>query len=149
LIGRRHKGVFTLAERKSLFTVLGRSDRKTAPEVRREIRELLEPFRDLVYVLTLDNGKEFTEHQELAREHETEVCFAHPRSSWERGLNENTNGLVRQHFPKSVNFTSARKDDINRVMNRLNRRPRKKLGFKTPYEVFYHTSAMLTPQVAL
>ena len=74
---------------------------------------------------------------------------AHPYASWEKGTNENTNSLIRQYFPKSMDFTSIDKDDIRWVMDRLNHRPRKKLGFKTPYEVFYNTSTTLIPNVAL
>jgi len=150
IIGKRHRGVIiSLVERKSTFTVLGQSTRKTASEVRKEIISVLGPYRDHVYTLTLDNGKEFTEHGTIARELRAKVYFAHPYSSWERGINENTNGLIRQYFPKSMDLTLIGKDDIRRVMDRLNHRPRKKLGFKTPYEVFFNTSTTLIPIVAL
>ena len=150
VMGRRHKGVIvSLVERKSLFTVLGVSNKKTARDVRNEILDVLGPLRDYVYTLTFDNGKEFTDHKKIGKELGVDVYFAHPYASWERGTNENTNGLIRQYFPKSMDFTSINKDDIRWVMDRLNHRPRKKLGFKTPYEVFYNTSTTLTPIVAL
>jgi IS30 family transposase len=150
VMGRRHKGVIvSLVERKSLLTVLGVSKKKTARDVRHEILDTLGPLRDYVYTLTFDNGKEFTDHKKIGKGLGTDVYFAHPYASWERGTNENTNGLIRQYFPKSMDFTSIDKDDIRWVMDRLNHRPRKKLGFKTPYEVFYNTSTTLTPIVAL
>jgi len=150
IVGKRHKGVIlSLVERKSVYTVLGVLERKTAPEIRHEIVNLLEPLRDHVHTLTFDNGKEFTDHGPISRELEAEVYFAHPYSPWERGVNENTNGLIRQYFPKAMDFTEIEKDDIKRAMDRLNHRPRKKLGFKTPYEVFFNTSTTLIPNVAL
>ena len=150
VIGRRHKGVIvSLVERKSLLTVLGVSKKKTARDVCHEILDGLGPLRDYVYTLTLDNGKEFTDHKKIGKKLGADVYFAHPYASWERGTNENTNGLIRQYFPKSMDFTSIDKNDIRWVMDRLNHRPRKKLGFKTPYEVFYNTSTTLIPNVAL
>ena len=150
IVGKRHKGVIlSLVERKSVYTVLGALERKTAPEVRQEVINLLEPLNDHVHTLTFDNGKEFTEHGAISRGLEAEVYFAHPYSSWERGVNENTNGLIRQYFPKAMDFTEIKEDAIKRVMDRLNHRPRKKLGFKTPYEVFFNTSTTLIPNVAL
>ena len=75
---------------------------------------------------------------------ETDVYFAHPYASWERGTNENTNGLLRQYFPKKRKLNDVSKYEIKYVENRLNHRPRKKLGFKTPYEVFFNTTELLT-----
>jgi len=150
VIGKRHKGVIvSLVERKSLFTVLGSSKKKTANDVRKEILDVLGPLRNYVYTLTFDNGKEFTDHEKISKELGTDIYFAHPYASWEGGTNENTNGLIRQYFPKSMDFTSIDKNDIRWVMDRLNHRPRKKLGFKTPHEVFYNTSTTLIPIVAL
>ena len=119
--------------------------RKTAESVSRSVRRLLEPIASKVFTLTSDNGKEFARHQEIAKALQADFYFAHPYSSWERGLNENTNGLIRQYFPKKHDFTNITEKDISMVINKLNNRPRKCLGFKTPNQVFFG----LKPSVAL
>jgi len=119
--------------------------RKTAESVSRSVRRLLEPIASKVFTLTSDNGKEFARHQEIAKALRANFYFAHPYSSWERGLNENTNGLIRQYFPKKHDFTTITEKDISMVINKLNNRPRKCLGFKTPNQVFFG----LKPSVAL
>lgn len=98
---------------------------------------MLKPFKGLVHTITSDNGKEFAKHQEIAQALNTNFYFANPYASWERGLNENTSGLIRQYFPKKSSFTELTDKDMKRVMDNLNHRPRKTLGFKTPSEVFY------------
>ena len=87
--------------------------------------------------MTADNGKEFADHKTMANKLEADFYFAHPYSPWERGCNENMNGLIRQYFPKGMDFTSISGSDELFVMNRLNNRPRKRLGFKTPNDVFF------------
>jgi len=82
-------------------------------------------------------GREFAHHQEIAQQLGADFYFAHPYSSWERGLNENTNGLVRQYFPKKSDFSKITDTRLNKVVERLNQRPRKTLGYKTPNEVFF------------
>lgn len=145
IIGGRCQGaLISLVERKSSYTLIGKLTRKTAQQTRDAATNLLKPLKGLVHTLTLDNGKEFAYHEEIAHNLKAKVYFAHPYSSWERGLNENTNGLIRQYFPKKHDFHSITDDEITETMLRLNHRPRKKLGFKTPYEVFYKTSTMLT-----
>jgi len=103
------------------------------------------PIASKVITLTSDNGKEFARHQEISTALQADFYFAHPYSSWERGLNENTNGLIRQYFPKKHDFTTITEKAISMVMNKLNNRPRKCLGFKTPNEVFFG----IKPEVAL
>lgn len=145
IIGRKHQGApVSLVDRKSSFTLIEKVTRKTAEKVRDAATGLLEPLKDLVHTITLDNGKEFAYHTDIARSLEAKIYFAHPYSSWERGLNENTNGLIRQYFPKKRDFTTITDEEIAEAMHRLNHRPRKKLGFKTPYEVFFKTSTLLT-----
>ena len=145
LIGKRHRGaLLSLVERKSSYTLIERVSRKTAAEVRKAILQRLEPHRDRVHTLTFDNGREFSDHQGIAEDLRARVYFAHPYASWERGLNENTNGLIRQYFPKHRNLKTVSDDEINRATNRLNHRPRKKLGFKTPHEVFFNMRTQLT-----
>jgi len=145
IIGRRHQGALvSLVERKSSFTLIEKLARKTADQVRDAATGLLEPLQGLVHTITLDNGKEFARHEDIAKSLKADIYFAHPYSSWERGLNENTNGLIRQYFPKKHDFTTITDDEVAKAMHRLNHRPRKKLGFKTPYEVFFKTSTLLT-----
>jgi len=95
-------------------------------------------------MLTLDNGKEGAQHERIARSLAARVYFAHPYCSWERGTHENTNGLIRQYFPKRRNLTTVTQKELDHAMHRLNHRPRQRLGFKTPYEVFFHTKTSLT-----
>jgi IS30 family transposase len=80
----------------------------------------------------------------MASDLETKIYFAHPYASWERGLNENTNGLIRQYFPKGRDLTTVTRHEINKAMDKLNHRPRKSLGYWTPFEVFFNTRTSLT-----
>jgi IS30 family transposase len=102
------------------------------------VREQLQPLT--VHTITSDNGREFAQHQRIAEQLQADFYFAHPYSSWERGLNENTNGLVRQYFPMKSDFSKITDRQINKVVERLNNRPRKTLGYKTPNEVFFNLS---------
>ena len=138
IIGARHQGaILSCTERKSKLTLLRKLDTKGALEVKREFVDLLAPCADKVFTITVDNGKEFCDHKAIASLLKARIYFAHPYASWERGLNENTNGLVRQYFPKKSDFASITDTDVRRVAARLNNRPRKSLGFKTPNEVFF------------
>ncbi len=103
------------------------------------------PLASQVQTLTYDNGKEFAQHQRIAKELGADGYFAHPYHSWERGLNENTNGLIRQYFPKGKDLYDVTDVEILAVMDKLNNRPRKCLGYKTPNQVFFG----LNPPVAL
>ena len=145
VIGKQHRGALvTLVERKSLYTVIGAVCRKTASAVREAIVVGLAPYKDRVHTLTYDNGREFSQHERMASELDAQVYFAHPYSSWERGANENTNGLIRQYFPKGQDLTAVSRTETEYVMNQLNHRPRKTLGFRTPYEVFFNTRTPMT-----
>ena len=145
VIGKGHRGALvTLVERKSLYTVIRAVRRKTAEAVRKAVRCGLTPYRDRVHTITYDNGREFADHEGMASDLETRVYFAHPYASWERGLNENTNGLIRQYFPKHRDLTTVTEHEIRRAMDKLNHRPRKSLGFRTPHEVFFNTRTLLT-----
>ena len=86
--------------------------------------------------MTYDNGREFSYHEEIARELTVEGFFAHPYHSWERGLNENTNGLIRQYFPKGKDIDDLSDEDVAKIIDKINKRPRKCLGFKTPSQLF-------------
>ena len=145
MIGKRHKqAIVTLTERKSRFTLLGKVAQRTAQAVQNQIHKLLLPVADKVYTLTSDHGKEFAYHEQIAEMLHLTFYFAHPYAAWERGTNENTNGLLRQYFPKKHDFQLVPHKEIEQAMSRLNLRPRKSLRFKTPFEVFYHSSVALT-----
>ena len=146
VIGRNHQqALVTLVERKSRLTLIAKVIRKTAENVSNAIIHLLSPYKSWVHTLTADNGKEFSNHMDIAEQLKAKFYFAHPFASWERGLNENTNGLIRQYFPKKHDFTTITQKQISRVMDKLNNRPRKCLGMKTPNEVFFG----IKPSVAL
>lgn len=137
LIGKNHQGVLiSIVERRSRYTLIAKANSKQAEEISKKTIDLLHPVQDLVHTITADNGKEFASHKQIAMSLNTDVYFAHPYHAWERGLNENTNGLIRQYFPKGSDLTRLTKQHIQKVQNRLNHRPRKCLGFKTPEQVF-------------
>lgn len=115
-------------------------EKKKADLVSSSIISSLKLIANNVLTITADNGSEFAYHEKISQELETEFYFAHPYSSWERGLNENTNGLIRQYLKKGCDFSPVTADDLELIMNRLNNRPRKSLGFATPKEVFYSNS---------
>ena len=134
LIGAKHQGaILSHVDRKSKYTVLGKLRAKTAKNVVLAAKKCLSglPVRTITY----DNGKEFSEHQSLARALKAKCFFATPYHSWERGLNEHTNGLVRQYIKKSSNLSQVPKSKIKHVESLLNNRPRKVLEYQTPIEV--------------
>lgn len=146
VIGKNHQqALVTLVERKSRLTLIAKVLRKTAENVSDAIVNLLSTLKPWVHTLTSDNGREFAGHVYIAEKLNAKFYFAHPYASWERGLNENTNGLIRQYFPKKHDFTAITEHQIEHVMDKLNNRPRKCLGFKTPNEVFFG----IKPTVAL
>ena len=126
----------TMVDRKSQYLVLGRSETKQADAIRRTICHSFRRHDDLpCETVTLDNGKEFAEHEQLGRNLGGDVYFAKPYHSWERGLNENTNGLLRQYFPKGTDFGKITPYRLKKVEAEVNGRPRKTLGYRTPQEV--------------
>ena len=137
LINGTHEtgNLVTLVERNTRFALVGRTDSKEAIEVTQAIRRLFEPLPKASRVgLTLDNGKEFARHEELARDTGMDVFFARPYHSWERGTNENTNGLIRRLYPKKSSFSGIGEAELRRIDEYLNDRPRKCLGWMTPRE---------------
>lgn len=137
VIGKQgHSVLVTLVERKTRFTVAIKAANKTAQAVTDAICENLKPYQDNVLTLTYDNGREFAYHEEIARELTAEGFFAHPYHSWERGLNENTNGLIRQYIPKGKDIDELSDEDVAKIIEKINKRPRKCLGFKTPNQLF-------------
>lgn len=135
VIGKGHQGVLvTLAERYSKKTLIAPVPNKRADVVRDAIITLLEP--ETVHTITFDNGKEFAYHAEIKEALDSDNYFTHPYHSWERGLNENHNGLIRQYLPKGMELNSVTHEEVAAIQEKLNNRPRKTLGYKTPNEVY-------------
>jgi len=128
--------LLTLVERTTAFTLIGGLRRATAPQVARITGQLLAPFENHVHTITCDNGKEFAGHADIAEELTCQVYFAEAYSPWQRGLNENTNGLLRQFFPKGCDMSRFQPKHLRAAMYLLNQRPRKTLGFKKPQLLF-------------
>lgn len=145
VIGKGHRqAIVSLTERKSKLTLLKKVPQNTAELVEAAIIKLLGPVKEAVHTITSDNGKEFAAHKTIADALKAGFYFAHPYHAWERGTNENTNGLIRQYFPKGLDFSTITDEDVNFVMARLNNRPRKSLGFLTPVQVFYNSQTCCT-----
>jgi IS30 family transposase len=145
IVGKGHQGVLvSLNERKSRYTLLGHSRYKSKDLVADEVIKRLGAYKDRVKTITYDNGREFTDHERMAKELDMSVYFAHPYSSWERGTNENSNGLVRQFFPKGRSLLQVSDEELEWVTERLNHRPRKVLNWRTPHEVFSSSKTNLT-----
>jgi transposase, IS30 family len=145
ITGKNHQGyISTLVERKTYFLAAGlMSDKR--PETCN--RSILEAFGDihnkLIKSITLDNGSEFYQHKILQESLECRIYFADPYSVWQRGINEHTNGLLRKYFTKKMNFKELTQNDVDEVVKKLNNTPRKSLGYRTPYEVFYNVPVAL------
>jgi IS30 family transposase len=143
IIGKHHQqAIVSIVERRSKLTRLVKVERKTEGLVKSAIIKVLKPIQDQVHTITSDNGKEFACHEAIADALSAEFYFAHPYHSWERGLNENTNGLVRQYFPKGTDFRLVTNHQVKSVSEKLNTRPRKTLGFQTPNQVFFNSSSV-------
>jgi IS30 family transposase len=135
-IGKKHQGAIIVAvDRKTKLTILGHSPYKRAELVSQEIIRMLEPIKTQVLTITVDNGKEFAQHHKLTKTLGLEVYFALPHRPWQRGTNENTNGLLRQFFPKGTDFSRISHQEVARVERLLNERPRKRLGYRSPAEI--------------
>tara|TARA_R110001599_G_C12108396_1_gene647766 strand:+ start:103 stop:1041 length:939 start_codon:yes stop_codon:yes gene_type:complete len=144
IIGKNHRqAIVSIVERKSGLTLIQKVERKTAQAVSDAMIKLLKPYRDKVHTITSDNGREFAKHEDIAKALKAEFYFAHPYASWERGTNENTNGLIRQYFPKNRDFTTITQQEIDMAMTRLNNRPRKRLEYLTPCQVFFKSGLAL------
>ena len=140
VIGASHKGaVVTMVERKSGYAVMAKVEKKTSELVSSAIVDKLQPLAARVKTLTFDNGKEFAGHAHIDQQLQSTAYFARPFASWERGSNENLNGLLRQYVPKKRAMSTVTDEEIRMIQNRLNNRPRKRLGFKTPAEVFHQS----------
>lgn len=144
VIGKGHSGALvTIVERKTSFTVSTRINDKTAETVTAATIALLAPFKDAVLTITADNGKEFAYHEKMTEALGAKVYFADPYSSWQRGLNENTNGLLREYWPKKTDFKKVSPKEVESVIVQLNDRPRKKLNYQTPAKLMAEHMAAL------
>ena len=122
------------------MTLIAKDERKTADLVAAATIKLFKPYAEKVLTLTSDNGKEFGQHKHIAERLVADYYFAHPYASWERGTNENMNGLLRQYFPKQRDLRTVTEKEIQGAMERLNNRPRKCLSYRTPNELFFGKS---------
>jgi IS30 family transposase len=127
----------TLVERTTRTTILVPLTKKDAGSVRKAFaKETKSLPKQMKLSITYDRGKEMSEHKLFTKQSKIQIYFAHPQSPWERGTNENTNGLIRQFFPKGVDFNKIKRKEIKAVQDILNGRPRKVLEWYTPFEVF-------------
>ena len=137
VIGKNHSGaIATLDERKTKLRLAVPLPGKKAQAVKHAVIDVLKPLKRFVKTITYDNGKEFVQHEEINKALSCDSYFAVPYHSWERGQNENANGLLRQYFPKSMELNNVSEKDVIIAVDKLNSRPRKCLGYKTPYEAF-------------
>lgn len=148
IIGKHGKGaIVTIVERTNGFLLMEKLEKgKNAEGLRDAVVRLLMPYKGKIHTITSDNGTEFSEHKAIAQRLDIDFYFADPYSSWQRGLNEYTNKLIRQYIPKKTDFKTINSHQIREVQYKLNRRPRKKLKYKPPLQLFF---ASLNKKVAL
>lgn len=137
VIGKDHKGaLLTINDRATGMLLMKKIESKDAEIVKNATIELLQNWKPFLQTITSDNGKEFAKHQSIAAILEVDYYFANPYCSWERGANENLNGLIRQYFPKGSEFSLITNEQVENVVNKLNNRPRKRHQFNSPNEVY-------------
>lgn len=139
IVGKENKGaIVTIAERTTAFFMMRKlTYGKNAKKLAREVVDMLLPYKTYVHSITSDNGSEFAEHKTISKKLNALFFFAHPYSSWERGLSEYTNKLVRQYIPKKSKFEEYNELQIRNIQYKINQRPRKKLNFENPKNLFY------------
>ena len=148
VIGKgRRQSIITVAERVSKKYVFRKVESMKPAQVAQETVRLLKPYQSFVLSATADNGLEFRAHETISSELGCEFYFAHPYSSWERGLNEHCNGLLRQYFPKGTDFSDLTEEQLHFVEQEINNRPRKALNYRTPNEVFDELALQASHQV--
>lgn len=130
-----------MVERKSRYLMATKLEDKKAATLTEKCVKAFGPIPlAMRQTLTLDNGSEFANFKELEKKTRLKIYFADPYAAWQRGANENSNGLLRQYFPKGTDFRKTDEDAVAEAVNRLNNRPRKCLGYQTPHEVFFKKS---------
>lgn len=139
IVGKQNKGaIVTIVERTTAFFMMRKlKNGKKADGLAETVTEMLLPYKKFVHSITSDNGSEFAEHRRISKKLETQFFFAHPYSSWERGLSEYTNKLVRQYIPKKSKFEDYNEQQIKEIQHKINRRPRKNINFENPKNLFY------------
>lgn len=143
VVGGKHCGaLITIVERKTKLLLMRYVSSTKAEETAQAMIDLLTPIKRFVKTITSDNGKEFSQHKRVSKALKSRFFFAEPYKSWQRGLNENTNGLIRKRFPKGTRFTKKMIPDIINSMHNINSRPRKSLKYRTPYEEFFRLTRM-------
>jgi len=147
IIGKNHQqAILTINDRTSGMLKMAKVANKKADTVALSIINLLEEWKPYLHTVTADNGKEFAEHKLVASELNVEYYFAQPYHPWERGSNENLNGLIRQYFKKGSDFTKLTIEEIKMVENKINNRPRKRFNYETP--IFVMNKLLFNPKVA-
>jgi len=138
IVGANQKGaITTVVERKTSLVRISIPTTKKAIDIENETIRIMLPLKDQIHTITSDNGLEFSNHKNISKALDYDHYFCHPYSSWERGLNEYTNGLIRQYIPKGSSFDDITPEYIKMIEEKLNNRPRKALDWKTPNEAFY------------
>ena len=136
-MGKRHKSaVLTVVDRKSKYLLIRKLGNRGSLEMNRVMVETFKNGKELSNTLTVDNGLEFSGHKKISKHLKGSVYFSHPFSPWERGLNENTNSLIRQFFPKGTDFSKVSINELLNVQQLINTRPRKSLAYRTPTDIF-------------
>ena len=137
MIGKNHKSAIgTIVERKSRYTIIIKLKSKKADEVAKMFSKKLNQLQKIFKKsMTYDNGIEMARHEKITKKTDMKIYFAHPYSSWQRGTNENTNGLIRRYLPKGTDFNKIDERSLRIIQEKLNNRPRKIIGFKTPQEM--------------
>lgn len=137
--GKKKGNVGTFVDRTTKYLIAFPLKNKTAPELRRNAYKAFSVIpKEYRKTITVDNGKEFSEHERLSKALDVQIFFAHPYHSWERGLNEHTNGLLRQYLPKKLRLDHLPQKQLATYVDKINNRPRKSLGYQTPCELFLH-----------
>ena len=146
IVGKGQKSaLLTLVERVTRYTIICKLKNLKAEDTVRAAVRALKAHKARVLTITMDNGKEFYQHTKIAKALAAKTYFCRPYHSWEKGLNENTNGLIRQYFPKQTDFRNIGDREIRRVQDELNHRPRKTLGYETPSVLFLNLFQPLVP----
>ena len=147
IMGKNHKqSILTINDRASGMLRMKKLPNKEAKTVSMAMIKLLEPWSPYLKTITADNGKEFAQHQMVSEQLDIEYYFADPYSPWQRGANENLNGLIRQYFPKSSDFSCISEQQIQQVQDKLNNRPRKRFNFRKP--IFVMNQLLFNPKIA-
>ena len=139
----------SLVERRARYTLLGKVASQQADEVADKTVALLAPHKAHTQTITADNGKKFARHRAIGQTLDAAIYFAQPYHAWERGLNENTNGLIRQYVPKGIHLDALSEAQVQHIMDRLNHRPREGLAFQTPGEILYQETGFLAMQTEI